>query len=307
VGTVEIYRTLREPKLLVGKEIDINTSAELGEKVPIISSQTAKDDLRGTRLVYYLPVTVQGSIGVIGESCYVTAVDDVSRLRGSISGTNLLLKWVWPANTKRCRVLMRTDRFARGAEDPQAQKEEVLLSVYESKGGYYTSIPHGATEVFVSVHSGVAVGEKLIYAAGSSASARQRIGVASQQQDGAPRVTTLRYRIVAPAAWLKWLAVVGLKKDRPHRVILSDAAHNITLPALLVVSKHRLVPRNAADGDVLATFAAGTEVKPGETITLEFSAGALAPNTLARLFPADAADADWLKLEPLTPRMDIGS
>ncbi len=307
VGTVELYRTLREPVLPMGQEVDINTFDKLGTKIPRLSTDTARDHLTDERLVYYLPVTVHGTIGVVGESCHITSVDDVSRLHGSLSGAHLLLKWTWPPHTKRCRVLMRTDRYAKDAEDPQAQQEEVLLSVYESKGGHYTSLPHGATEVFVSVHAVVTAGDQAIYAAGSSTDARQRIGIANSPQHGTSHVTTLRYRMVAPSAWRKWLSAMSLQTEPSHRVILFPAEHRITLPALSVITKSRLVPRNAADGDVVATFPAGTEVKPGEPVTLEFSPGALPANTLARLFPDMATDSDWLKLEPETPRMDIGS
>ncbi|ETX02811.1 MAG: hypothetical protein ETSY1_02175 [Candidatus Entotheonella factor] len=306
VGTVEIYRTLKQPRWRVGEEVDIHTADQLGAKVPIISADTARDTLKDERLVYYLPVTVQGSVGVVGESCYITSVDDVSGLRGSLSGSHLLLKWTWPPNTKRCRVLMRTDGYAKGAEDPEAHQEEVLLAVYESKGGHYTSLPHGSTEVFVSVHAVVSAGERTFYAAGSSQGARQRVGVVNSPPDGTPHVTTLRYRIEAPPSWLKWLKTLSFKPEPQHRVII-QAEHPAILPELLVVTKSRFVPRHAADGEVVAILPAGTVVHPGKTVILAFSPGSLPQHTLARLFPADHADADWLKLEPNAPRMDIGS
>lgn len=305
-GKVEIYRLPRDPDLKVGEESDIRDLSALGKKVAAATARSAKDTLGSERAAFYLPVTVAGSVGVIGEGRYVTAVDDVTDLRGSVSRADMLLKWRWPSGTKRCRVAVRTDRFAAGPDDPHAAKEDVSLSVYESRGGHYSSIPKGAKLVYVSVHAAVSVGDDTVFAAGSSEGSRISVAVGGSAPRGgvshgkgnSQGRRTIRYRIV-PAS--------GILRRKPPRVIFKGAGERTTLPKLCVVTRYRNVPVSLGDGQVIATFPEGEAVEPHARLVLEFSAGAIPQNTLARLFAADPSDADWLELIPERPRMDIAS
>jgi len=291
-GVVEIYRLTDPPPFAAGDHCDINELAALGRKVPSFSDRSAEDDLGSKRVAYYLAVTVAGSVAVIGEGCYVTTVEEVEGLRAAVKGNTMLLKWQWPRGTKTCRVCLRTDEFAGGCDDLQAFKEDVLLTVYESKGGWYMTLPDDATSFYVSVHAALSAGGKTVFADGASAGARTQV-LRGDHHGGHRR---LRYDIRRPR--------VRLGK-KPHRMLIQGCDCETTLPTLCVVAKSRTVPRQLRDGKTLHAFPAGQVVKPEETLELEFFPSDVPKDALGRLFPANSSDGNWLELIAERARMEL--
>ncbi len=292
-GTVEVYRFAGEPTLKIGQQCDMDAVSSLGKKLSVKDRQSAEDELHGETIVYYLPVTVTGSIGVIGRGLYVTTVDDIADLKITFKDTMMLAKWKWPRDCRKCRVVTRSDQFATGPEDAQASGEDCLLSVYETKGGFYASVPLRVRELFITVYAAVSVADQVIYASGSE-SARRRVAL----QGGGHKRCELRYHISLHTALLT--------RQKAVHVTIASGSEPIVLPELCVVAKSRTVPTSTKDGRAIASFPGGQTLKPGQKVTFTCLPGPLPKDTLARLFTVNR-EADWLILVPEKPRMEIGS
>lgn len=292
-GTVEIYRLAQDPGLPCGEQQDVNQLAARGVKVPALTDHSAKDELRGERQVFYLPVTVAGSVGVVGQGCCVTVIDEVEDLRVTVREPYALLKWRWPPQTKFCRVALRTDQYATGPDDAAAVKDKVFLSVYESKGGCYMPLPTQAHALYITVHAGISVGEEEVFAAGASAGARATLNVRGKVRGTCEVI----YEIKCSRSWFS--------SSGRGELLLSAGDRQVTLPALCLVAKVRTVPLHAQDGKVLRSYEKGLTIRPGEVLRQDFEPAAASPHSLVKLFPADPADAEWLKLVPKKARMEI--
>ena len=292
-GAVEVYRFSQEPALKVGQQCEMDDFSSLGKKLAAKDRQSAEDELHGERIAYYLPVTVTGSIGVIGRGLYVSAVEDVANLKIAVKDTMMLAKWNWPRDCRKCRVAIRSDQFATGPEDASASRDDCLLSVYETKGGFYTSVPLQVRELFITVYAAMSVADQVIHASGSE-SARRRVSL----RGGSHKRCELRYRISSRTALLT--------RQKAVYVTIASGSEPIVLPELCVVAKSRTIPTSAKDGKVVASFPAGHSLSPGQKADFKFSPGPLPKDTLARLFAANNQDADWLTLVPEKPRMEIG-
>jgi len=292
-GLVEVYRLPKDPGISIRDHQDIGALSSLGRKVPSVTEHSAEDQLGGERVAYYLPISVAGSVGVVGKGVYVTAVDDVDDVKVSINGANMLVKWKWPPNTRLCRITVRPDQFASGPEDPNASKVDVLLTSYEAKGGLYMTVPGGAAAIHLTVHAGLDVESQTIFAAGLHPGAKSKVALRGRTGGQCE----LLYDIESPGGWFR--------SSKSHRVLLYGGDQEIRLPRLCLVAKQRTIPLKVSDGQILQAFPAGFVVRPHDEVFLNFSPGRVAKGTLVRLFTENPTDADWLRLVPKKPRMTL--
>jgi hypothetical protein len=233
--------------------------------------------------LHLLPVTVLGSVAVVGEVASASWVEDVEGLSATVQDKTLVAQWKWPMGVDTTAVVLREDQFAAGPKDPRAKHVPCVRRHYELHGGFRHPL-EGRQRVFVTVYAAAKSGDKWHYASGSSAGARREVHVSKHRK--------VRYRLERPG---KLKALLG-KPERWNLVITPDAPTD--LPAMLLLAKPEGLPLHPQDGQVVVRIEAGRRCDPGQPLILplEFS-GKLGKQSL-RLFPADEADCEWMELIP---------
>ncbi|MGV8108911.1 double zinc ribbon domain-containing protein [Methanospirillum sp.] len=135
-GTVNIYKSPTPPKYPEKTIRPVSNLGELGVLVGSSTTNTLTDNKKTNYgIVYYIPVTVNGHIGVIGKACKVADFEDISNLVGEDQGDYISLKWNWPEGCTQVIVTWRYDQFPSSSEDLQIiGSEKVSKGQYNKKG-----------------------------------------------------------------------------------------------------------------------------------------------------------------------------
>jgi hypothetical protein len=143
-GEARIHRMGHVPPWAVGARLRASELAKLGAALPACDAGSAVDHAPPPGKVWYLGATVAGDAAVIGAIQPFVSVPDVSRVVGESFGSYLLVRWAWPADCVRARVVWREDAAPTGASDPRGQGRTVPRAEYEATGGFRIERPASA-------------------------------------------------------------------------------------------------------------------------------------------------------------------
>ena len=86
---------------------------------------------------WYVPVTVLGGQGVVGEPVRHTGLAAIADVTAIDEEDDILLRWTWPFGCTEALVVWRRDGAApSSADDPAAEKSKVTNMAYELKDGW---------------------------------------------------------------------------------------------------------------------------------------------------------------------------
>ncbi len=234
-GTVSIVRCANEPPVSHGDRVDPSGLAGYG-RVLSVGADGARD-AAASGVCWYLPVTVAGGTAVAGRATRHLALSDIKNVTGLETPGQLRLTWEWPADVRIAKVVWRHDRQPSGPDEPGAESAWVRLGEYRDNGGF-TIDTGGQASVFVAVVPAIRADGDLV--AGTSIAKSSRLSVTSAQK------ADLRYLVRR----------AGMRKKRLEVEV--SAPNGVTPPSLVLVARSGdLLPRTAAEGDVLARLGGG--------------------------------------------------
>lgn len=230
-GTVSIFRCGEDPELELGAELEPGSLAELGQPLEV-SGAGAVDSAPPAGRCFYQAVTVAGMVAVAGAAVRHVALPQMANVRAVANGRQAQVTWTWPDGITLARVVWRHDRQPGGPEDADASGIDYRLGEYRDRGG--CSIDLGEQRsLFVAVHPATRVGAEIAYGGGGGKDTRATLRTEDK--------TELRYSVRRSGRLQKRLEVE-----------ISEPADG-GLPELVLVGREGdILPRSAADGEVLA-------------------------------------------------------
>jgi len=164
-GKVRVVRVMAGTTPRPGEVVDARHLERLGEVVP------GDRDRTGGGVRWYVPVTVLGGQGVVGEAVRHTGLAGVTDVSASDEDDDLVLRWAWPPGCTEALVVWRRDgRPPEGADDPAAQRSKVTNMAYELKGGWRLARAEPGSYSF-QVLAGARDGSTLVWSPPDPASA----------------------------------------------------------------------------------------------------------------------------------------
>lgn len=148
-GQVFIYRSSKPFKIHMNDVVSIDTFKAERLNVTGDSCVVQKDF---TGLHYFIPVTVSGNIGVVGEGVKVSSVAKLDDVRINRGQNGITLRWNWGASDL---AVVKWNFDSRAA---QTQK----ISRSGASGVFQISIPEGAGSVSVAIKSIAETSEGLL-------------------------------------------------------------------------------------------------------------------------------------------------
>lgn len=266
-GNVSILRCDAEPGVTMGEVLDPAGLASIGRTLPM-GADGARDEAQ-SGVCWYLPVTTAGGSAVAGRATRHLALAEIGNVTVAVASGQARVTWEWPSDVRIAKVVWRTDRQPSSPDEPDADSAWVRLGEYRDLGGF--TIAHRAGSLFVAVVPGLRLDGELV--SGTSLSRRSRGAVTAAAR------TDLQYVIRRS----------GFKGKKLE--IEVSAPDGVTPPSLILVARPGdLLPRAAAEGDVLARLGGGAALK--SSISL---AGRSRPLAL-RLFLESASSATAFQL-----------
>ncbi len=163
-GVVAVVRVMAGQPPAVADVIDARRLERLGEVLPIAADRAAASDRTGGGVRWYVPVTVVGAQGVVGEPIRHTGLGDVVDVVAEDDVDDIVLRWTWPPGCTEVLVLWSLQGSPAGAEDPQAQQAKVTNMAYELKQGWRLPKAEPGTYYF-QVVPGAREGSALVWSA----------------------------------------------------------------------------------------------------------------------------------------------
>jgi hypothetical protein len=234
-GSVTILRCAAEPRVALGDLLDPSRLDQLGTPLPG-EGQGARDGATNG-ICWYLPVTVAGGTAIAGRPLRHLALGEIANVTAVELPGQVRVTWEWPPEVRLAKVVWRRDQQPGGPDDPDAESAWVRLGEYRDGGGFTIATP-GPDALFVAVVSGLRVDGELL--AGTVITRGSRAAIRPSAK------VDLRYRVKCS----------GLRRKRLEVEVLSP--EGVTAPELVLVARSGdLLPRTAADGEVLARLGGG--------------------------------------------------
>ena len=235
VGSVTILRCQAEPEIDFGATADPARLADLGKVLP--SDGRGARDAASSGICWYLPVTISGGTAVVGRARRHLALPDIVNVTAVERRNEVRVTWEWPQSVRIARVIWRRDCQPSGPDDPDADAAWVRLGEYRDRGGFAIDAG-GSRPLFVAVVPGIRVDGDLVSATAIPRAARTSIRPTKK--------IDLRYDVRRTGMRRKRLEV------RVHAPLGTDT------PGLVLVARSGdLLPRHAADGEVVARLGGG--------------------------------------------------
>jgi hypothetical protein len=230
-GRVSVIRCDTEPMFSVGDRVDAEELSRIGV-VLANEADGARDPDAGAGMRWYLPVTLAGTMAVVGPSYRYLALPAVSNVRARYDGDVVLVTWSWPDGLKTVMVAWRANRQPAGPTDPDAQARPFRRSEYRDRGGFAIEAP-GLESVFVAVYPAARVGNEVLYESASTPATRAAVTRMLK--------TDVRYTVRRS----------GMRRKKLEIDVQAPAGDE--LPEMIVIARQGdLVPREPGDGEIVA-------------------------------------------------------
>ncbi|MGH9223161.1 MAG: hypothetical protein ACRD2W_05120 [Acidimicrobiales bacterium] len=160
-GEVSVVRVMAGTTPRAGEVVDARHLERLGEVLP------ADRDRTGGGVRWYVPVTVVGGQGVVGEAVRHTGLAGITDVTAADDEDDILLHWTWPFGCTEALVVWRRDGGApASADDPSAERSKVTNMAYELKEGWRLPKAEPGTYSF-QVLAGARDGSTLVWSSPS--------------------------------------------------------------------------------------------------------------------------------------------
>ncbi|HVR05018.1 MAG TPA: zinc ribbon domain-containing protein [Solirubrobacteraceae bacterium] len=269
-GTVTVLRCESSPTLAAHDAIDPDELAKHG-RILESGMADARDPDTSPGARWYVPVTVAGTMAVVGEPFRHLALPGVSNVRLVEEGLNVRVTWTWPDALRTALVAWRSDRQPDRPDDPTCTSRSIRRGEYRDSGGFVIAADGGS--LFVSVYPALLVDGELVHAQSAAREARAALARADK--------TDVHYTIRR----------LGVRRRKLEIAVSADSTE---IPEMLLVARPGdLLPRGAQDGEVIARL--GGE-RPLQS-TLDLS-GRSRPLALRLFLSTATARAAYRMLDP---------
>jgi hypothetical protein len=264
-----------------GLVLPVDELDSIGKPVPLISHDTAQGELGERRQILLVPVTISGTMGVIGEPVWVSGVADVEVEQLELHDGRLLARWTWPAGINQAVVAFRPDKFPAGPEDRDATCISVQRLQDQSQGQLDHLIPAHVDRLHVAVFSVLIDGKLRAYGPAATQESRKVLEVGRRRK--------VKFRVVFKPRFLPW------QKPVPLALELTPNAET-PLPELLLVAREGTRPLKPEQGFQVLRTGAVKYCSPHEPARYALTFGTVGSSCGVSMFPADPRDAEWLEL-----------
>lgn len=267
---VQIRRAERRPAEPPGSLLSIEHLDRLGALVPAASAASAQLEIDGQATLWLVPVSLLGSVAVLGQAQDLTVVEDVQDLQARCNGSDITLTWTWPAGVEEVDVCHAPDRFPLAPS--QGVRQRVTRKEYDQKRALILRGERRELHYFT------------VFACARGSGA---LSAGAQVLEAMGRETVVSYRVVVKRALLS-RAVTGVEVEL-------SASGEVDVPPLCVVARERAIPLGPADGVVVLGVAA-QRLRGRAAIAIpreHWGAG-----RHIKLFFKDATDARRIRLLP---------
>lgn len=267
---VQIRLLATKPIWLPRQVVTIGQVEELGTPVLATGVGAAQVKLSSVGEAWFLPVTIKGTLAVVGRATSMSLVRPVTGLAADGNGKNIFLTWQWPAGAQRAVVAFRHDAYPAGPLDSLAFRNEITLEQFKREGMFNLRRTEKRSHYFAVF---------AVTPDGRLYSAAQTVLVPGELRE-------VRYRIVRSSGLLSRL--LG-RSDKPQLEV-DGTGH---LPELVLVSKKRVVPTGPDDGEKIMDI---SELELSGALRLALPDSAAGQGAFAKLFFKNPRYASEIKL-----------
>lgn len=278
---VQIYYTPSIPKYRCGDLVPELELHLLGKRIPNQTVNSIRGKVEINTLLYLLPISITGSIVIIGKFIALNWLDDVDEINVALKDNNMFVTWQWPPKVENVIIAFRKDQFPTGPEDQISQRVSCTRFKYDQTGGYRLKTP-SINQIYISVFAVSKIGNKEHYASGETSGARKFVPLALCR--------LIKYRITQKPTWF------GKNNDF---ILTLTPNEKTTLPELILVTKSGGLPLDENNGTQVLTMPDGGDCSPEFPLEINFTfnfIGKLA-NWRWRLFTANHEHCEWLIFE----------
>lgn len=274
-ASTQIRRATAAPDAAPGTVVPVGALEQFGTLLDVRTAGSAeyRIDVQGQHV--FVPVTVAGSIAVVGRPVTIVTIDDVGDAVARTNGRDIFLTWAWPANAGEVVVCYRNDRYPSAPDERGATSAVVTRTAYDRAGGFEIRTRR-AERYFFMLFVRAPAGE--FYSAGTPAFASLGQETTVRYHTGSTKGTMFSRAL--RAAW------VELQCDEPIA----------SLPPLVVRGKQGRQPLTPTDGALLAEVA---ELRFADgRARIDIPADGIAGATYVKLFFKDGQHAKEIRLQP---------
>lgn len=278
---VQIYYTPSIPKYRCGDLVPESELHLLGKRIPNQTVNSIRGKVEINTLLYLLPLSITGSIVIIGKFVTLNWLDNVDEINVALKDNNMFVTWQWPPKVENVIIAFRKDQFPTDPEDQISQRVSCTRFKYDQTGGYRLKTP-STNQIYISVFAVSKMGNKEHYASGETSGARKFVPLALCR--------LIKYRITQKPTWF------GKNNDF---ILTLTPNEKTTLPELILVTKSGGLPLDENNGTQVLTMPAGGDCSPEFPLEINFTfnfIGKLA-NWRWRLFTANHEHCEWLIFE----------
>ncbi len=270
-GSAVLIRSPRPIPMMAGAIIAPNEITTLGEQIPVTGNGQTQWRSAIQGILYVVPVTVKGSLAIVGKGCSVTAIDDVSNLSAEINNNCIYVEWQWPTGAQQGLVTYGHDTYPLSNNDRNATKIKVSKNGYERESAFIIKKPAQKEYYFTIFIQGGPEGQPVF------SSGKRCYAINSEIHD-------LFYEIKISRSLFS--------KPKSAQLVMRAKAMN-QLPSLQLVKKSGQLPTCATDGTTILNIqanSASTPQIPGAAI-FDISINDFGSKAYAKLFFKHPQDA----------------
>lgn len=272
VGTLILFQDDKPFPYLAGNKVSLD-GLRYSQVETVGTSVRIPKNWSGIR--YYLPVTVQGTVGVAGEGVSITSIDSVRGVTAMLEGNKVIVKWQW-TGVSAVRISYSID----GA----MSKDVDVMKVSSSTPEYVILAPASSKSIAVSVMALVKTDKQTL----TSAPERKVISLKAAKVEFVSACNVKR--------------MLFLPSDQYDLTVMTDSALPCDLHILLSES---VPPANLTNYRPAAVIKA-SQLVPGQskTVRLEYKRMSRSAPLYFRLIAADRAIAKTMRVVSEIQKID---
>lgn len=286
-GNVQLYYSRQPFSISPGEIISTSRLSTLGMSIPVQSPGRVRVPIKFQGSVYFLPVTVDGGLAVVGSPGMTTSIDDVSHLKGYINSGRLYLEWEWPAGAQQVVILYNNTGFSKSPDDNIAVKKVFSRNQYLRNSAF---IIHSieAKDYYFTVFVAASRGEK----------------------EEKPLYSTGREYLIANSGHMELYYDIRLEKNfigktRAAELRLFTRDNSFKMPEAVLVKKRQNLPLRKTDGIPIL------DIQPMEIFAtpavIKIPSKEIGKGAYVKLFFADDTQSQRFRImSPAKAKLQIG-
>jgi hypothetical protein len=268
---VQVRQLNTAPDIQIGTVLSKDQADAWGKPVLAATKGSAQVRLPSVIETWFVPLTVKGTIAVVGKAVNVVLVDGLQELAVDHDGRDIHLRWEWPHGATQAAVCYSYDHYPKTPSNGDAIRLDVTLGQYRREGMFtmrrVERRPHYFA-LFAVTPDGRLHSEPLT-----------RLVQMGESRE-------VRYRIVSPQTFFSRLT----RAARQPELEMNGFGH---LPETVLVAKPRVVPTGPDDGQKLMRL---PEMELAGTCRVPIPATSANSGNVAKLFFVNARYVDEIRL-----------